>query len=1272
MLLSFNSKLKIKNKIKFDFHVSKIAREKYDFDQSLFSITGDLVIANSYQARLLSDKINAKRKEQGIHDVVVTAGMINALGLVHEIFHYLIRLYEENENPGVFSKSINHLRSKIGEENLNKTLLQFVNEFPPLPVYNKNISAEDYLKGTTENKPNSEIILEEIILLNLENINPATASLEELYSDKDFASKTSYINLIDETEKFFLTEKPFGSENLSLIHFLRKPIITSPYNIEGQLDYIREKWGVFIYEKFHDRLLKGKDLIYEDVKLFVQHGGGEKATPPVPEYKFDYEFFESLKRKLARGEELTEDEMRFYYSEPEQFTADTDWMPKVMMIAKNIFVWLDQLSKKYQREIKKLDQIPDEELDRLAGWNFNALWLIGIWERSTASKKIKQYTGNPEAAPSAYSLYDYIIANELGGEEAFLNLKARALHRGIKVASDMVPNHTGIYSKWVVEKPDYFISTDQPPYPSYTFFGGNLSDDPRVEVRIEDKYYSKSDAAVVFQRRDSLTGDVKYIYHGNDGTNMPWNDTAQLNLLNPEARESLIQTIMHVARKTSIIRFDAAMTLTKKHYQRLWFPQAGSAGAVPSRSDSSMTRAQFDEAMPVEFWREVVDRINKEMPNTLLLAEAFWLMEGYFVRTLGMHRVYNSAFMHMLMKEENDKYKQLIKNTLEFNPEILKRYVNFMSNPDEETAVNQFGKGDKYFGIAMLMVTMPGLPMFAHGQIEGFSEKYGMEYKRAYYNEYVDENLVRRHEAEIFPLTQKRHLFSQVSNFELYDFIDDYGNVVDSVFAYSNEVDGGKSFVIYNNSYSECRGSVNFSSEKVVNNSNPRSKKIAEALNINSNSDYFYLAKESKTNLEYLFSGKNLHDFGWYTTLNPYEYKVFLDFKEIHDTSGKYWELIHSLGGRGVPSIEESFRQLTLGPLHNSIKSILNNDTADEFSKLYINSSTKKSKDDKIKLEEFSHDVISKFDSISTHLDNSTGIKANKNNIEKEISDELNSVHKLSGIWNNELNKKHPLKWFEEVKEDWIDFKSSEKSINNDFVLSYLIVDEVLALAGNGNDKSKIFNDLMLNKVLIDFFDSRKYSRNISENKVNLIQALLNEKIQILFKKEFSSLNIGENIKSPKTPKTESRISINDYNFIENLFKENSLKSFLGVHNYEGISYYNKENFEALLKWTFYFTMLFRVKEIFYPKQKSAKPKKNSKNEINVKELSPDRVKVKSLLEELKTIHQSLVKLKEASIKSEYKVEELKKLLAPKEEAKKALKKPVKKKPVSKSKKTNK
>jgi len=74
--------------------------------------------------------------------------------------------------------------------------------------------------------------------------------------------------------------------------------------------------------------------------------------------------------------------------------------------------------------------------------------------------------GNPEAASSAYSLYDYVIANDLGGEEAFEQLKHRAWQRGIRLASDMVPNHMGIYSRWVVEHPGWFLQSDYPPFPA--------------------------------------------------------------------------------------------------------------------------------------------------------------------------------------------------------------------------------------------------------------------------------------------------------------------------------------------------------------------------------------------------------------------------------------------------------------------------------------------------------------------------------------------------------------------------------------------------------------------------------------------------------------------------------------------------------------------------------------------------------------------------------------------------------------------------------------
>ena len=77
-------------------------------------------------------------------------------------------------------------------------------------------------------------------------------------------------------------------------------------------------------------------------------------------------------------------------------------MPRLVLIAKNSYVWLDQLSKKYQRQIHYLNEIPDEELDLLASYGFTGLWLIGLWERSHASARIKQLCGNPEAISSAY------------------------------------------------------------------------------------------------------------------------------------------------------------------------------------------------------------------------------------------------------------------------------------------------------------------------------------------------------------------------------------------------------------------------------------------------------------------------------------------------------------------------------------------------------------------------------------------------------------------------------------------------------------------------------------------------------------------------------------------------------------------------------------------------------------------------------------------------------------------------------------------------------
>jgi hypothetical protein len=460
-----------------------------------------------------------------------------------------------------------------------------------------------------------------------------------------------------------------------------------------------------------------------------------------------------------------------------------------------------------------------------------------------------------------------------------------------------------------VEHPERFLALDEPPYSNYTFNGEDLCDDERVGVFLEDHYYDRSDAAVVFKRTDYQTGEISYIYHGNDGTSMPWNDTAQLNFLDPAVRETVIRTILNVARQFPVIRFDAAMTLAKKHIQRLWFPEPGLGGAIPSRAQFGMSKAEFEAAIPREFWREVVDRVAAEVPDTLLLAEAFWLMEGYFVRTLGMHRVYNSAFMHMLRDEDNGGYRQVMKNTLTFDPQVLKRYVNFMNNPDEETAVEQFGKGDKYFGVCTLLATLPGLPMFGHGQVEGFSEKYGMEYRRAYRDEEPDTGFVAYHEKVIAPLLHRRYLFAEVDNFLLYHFFDAAGRVVEDVFAYSNRVAAERALIIYHNKYAETRGwiqnSVSFA-VKAAGDEYLVKRTLVEGLDLVGKEGYV-IFRDLVTGLEYIREIAELVEKGLYVELGAYQRHVFLDFRVVGD---EWREVCVALKGEGVESVEENKRVL--------------------------------------------------------------------------------------------------------------------------------------------------------------------------------------------------------------------------------------------------------------------------------------------------------------------------------------------------------------------------
>ncbi len=886
-----------------EFHINAETRRACAFDEALFSSAGNVVFADIAAVHRFTKAYNARVDGKNHPERYLRAGQLNAMALIDEIFHYVCRLYRERMKADFFALARAHLDGAVGAEAVTRILSTFSERFPAKPVYAGKETAKAWLAGRDADGTAREFVaLEELMTVELANQNPAFEPFLPMFDDTEIRGDAAWPRFWDAFRAWSSVNPPFGPEGRDLVSMLRAPVEYSPYDLKGQLEYIRTRWGSFLGE-WLARLLGGLDLIAEEEKP-GWGGGFGPGGPDMDAYEF--------------GD---------INAEYERFSPDKDWMPNVVLMAKSVLVWLHQLSVSYGREISRLDQIPDEELDRLRDAGFTGLWLIGLWERSRASARIKQICGNPEAAASAYSLDDYEIASELGGWDALENLRARAWKRGIRMASDMVPNHTGMDSSWVVEKPHLFVQTAESPFPGYDFSGENLSHDGRVGIYLENHYYSKTDCAVVFKRVDNATGDARYIYHGNDGTGMPWNDTAQIDFLNPEAREEVIRKILHVAKNFPIIRFDAAMVLAKKHIQRLWYPEPGKGGDIASRSRFAISRAEFERRIPEEFWREVVDRCAKEIPDTLLLAEAFWMMEGYFVRTLGMHRVYNSAFMNMLKREDNEKYRTTIKNTIEFDPEILKRYVNFMNNPDEETAIAQFGSGDKYFGVCTMMVAMPGLPMFGHGQVEGFREKYGMEYRRAYRDEAPDAGLVERHRREIFPLMKKRWVFAGVENFYLYDFWE--GSAVnENVFAWSNRAGSERALILYNNSFSRTAGWIKTSAAKAEKADDGErrlvQRALAHGLALTVRDGRFCVLRDQRTGLSFLRTTGELADKGLFATLDGFQTQAFSEIYEVDDgPEGLYRILYERLSGAGIRDVRMGIQNIVHADLYEALSALV-------------------------------------------------------------------------------------------------------------------------------------------------------------------------------------------------------------------------------------------------------------------------------------------------------------------------------------------------------------
>jgi hypothetical protein len=463
-----------------------------------------------------------------------------------------------------------------------------------------------------------------------------------------------------------------------------------------------------------------------------------------------------------------------------------------------------------------------------------------------------------------------------------------------------------------------------------------------------------------------------------------------------------------------------------------------------------------------------------------------------------------------------------------------------MNNPDEETAIKQFGDGGKYFGVCLMLITMPGLPMFGHGQIEGFSEKYGMEYRRAYWDEKINLDLLQRHEDIIFPIMKKRYLFANANNFLLYDFWS--GNVVnEDVFAYSNRVNNERALVLYHNKFAETKGfiknSVGFA-DKLAENKVVIQKSLIDGLTLPK--EGYCIFKDYLTGLEYIRRNRDLHEQGLYLELQAYQMFVFMDFQIVQDNEFfHYAQLYDFLGGKGVYNINETLHEIIYQPLHEKFREIVN---IPNFKDLL---NTKKT-------EQVVEVISDKLNSFLIEVKNYSSSKKDVTRVKKEIIEKLKVISRLEQrLKNIKINPE-----LTHIYEKMLPNSEVEWGI----LLSWLFIHQL----------GKVVSDKNYELQSRSWFDEWRLSQFIK----NILE-------ELSIKEEEKAQDGISIIKLMVTLQNWSALNTysqkNYYSIFQSFFSEPEVQRYLNVNRYHNLLWFSAELFDIFVRWIYLIAVIDRL-----------------------------------------------------------------------------------------------
>jgi hypothetical protein len=341
----------------------------------------------------------------------------------------------------------------------------------------------------------------------------------------------------------------------------------------------------------------------------------------------------------------------------------------------NTWVWLGDLSRKYQRSVD-LATVPPEEWDQIASHGFDAVWFMGVWERSPAGIEISMRNkglledfrraladfSTEDNVGSPYCVRSYVVDEHLGGPKGLAAARRMLRERGLRLILDFVPNHVAPDHPWVSTHPEYFVQ-------------GNADD-------------ARNDPASFVE-----TGG-KVFACGRDPYFPAWPDVLQLNAFQPGLRQAVIETLSDIASQSDGVRCDMAMLMLNNIFERTWGTRAG--------------------AKPVnDYWRTVTPAIKAKWPEFRFIAEAYWDLE-WELQQQGFDFCYDKKLYDRM--EHGDAEK--VRLHLLADSSYQQGMVRFIENHDEPRAAATFPDG-KGRAAAVAIFTLTGAKLLHEGQFEG-------------------------------------------------------------------------------------------------------------------------------------------------------------------------------------------------------------------------------------------------------------------------------------------------------------------------------------------------------------------------------------------------------------------------------------------------------------------------------------------------------------------------------------------------------------------------